>query len=269
MREVSAAGRTFIEGFEGCSLTAYLCPAGVPTIGYGHTAGVKMGDALPNKDAADDLLHVDLITLEASVDRALGDAPTTQHQFDAMVSLAFNIGYGGFASSTVLRDHKGGNASDEPRAFGMWNKAMIDGSLTSVPGLTRRRAAEAAVYMTPEAAPHPMPAPEGVVAQSMPQAVEAPKPVAQSKSVVTGVVGGAAALGAVADQVQPALSAVQQASDAASGAATSMGGVKAALGSLIGGQALTIVLTAGAACCIGYVVWRYVQKSRRGEVVHS
>lgn len=171
---VSTEGRSFIEGFEGCRLQAYLCPAGVPTIGYGHTDNVKMGDMLPDQAAADALLSEDLVRFGNVVSFDLDGAATTQHQFDALVSLAFNIGLGGFAPSTVLRNHKAGNMADQPRAFGLWNKATIDGRLQDVPGLTRRRAAEAAVYLTPERAPHPMPAPAMI--EPMPQKVEPPPP---------------------------------------------------------------------------------------------
>lgn len=173
---VSPAGRSFIEGFEGCRLQAYLCPAGIPTIGYGHTDNVKMGDTLSDQAAADALLSADLVRFGNVVSFDIDRAATTQHEFDAMTSLAFNIGLGGFVTSTVLRLHKAGDKAGAARAFGLWNKATIDGQLQPVAGLTRRRAAEAAVYLTPEEQPHPMPEPV-IAPESMPQAVATPAPV--------------------------------------------------------------------------------------------
>ena len=100
-REVSAEGRALIQKFEGLSLTAYLCPAGRWTIGYGHTDGVQPGDKI-TQGHADNLLKVDLTSYGKAVDDALGACDANQHEFDAMVSLAFNVGIAGFKGSTVL-----------------------------------------------------------------------------------------------------------------------------------------------------------------------
>ncbi len=158
--QVSTQGRSLIESFEGCRLAAYLCPAGVPTIGYGHTAGVKMGDTLPDKTAADNLLSQDLVGFAGQMDRALAGVPASQHQFDAMVSLAFNIGMGNFSTSTVMRQHKAGQYAAAAAAFALWNKATVDGQLQVLPGLVSRRAAEAALYQTAD-----------INAENMPRAV--------------------------------------------------------------------------------------------------
>src|SRR5258707_10613533 len=104
---VSADGRKLIEQFEGLSLSAYQCPAGVWTIGYGHTQNVKPGDTV-TAEMADTLMSSDLATFGRVVEFDCGGAPTGQHEFDALTSLAFNIGLGGFAGSTVLRLHKAG-----------------------------------------------------------------------------------------------------------------------------------------------------------------
>ena len=147
--KVSEAGRRLIEGFEGCRLAAYRDIVGVWTIGYGHTEGVHLGQIITQAQAdqmlADDLDHV----YGPGVLDAIGDVPTTQAQFDAMTSLAFNIGVGGFARSTVCRMHKAGNYTAASEAFVLWNKA---GGRT-LEALTRRRLTEAKLYLSEAASP--------------------------------------------------------------------------------------------------------------------
>lgn len=142
--KVSEAGRRLIEGFEGCRLTAYFDVVGVPTIGYGHTDGVRPGQVITQAQA-DQMLADDLGEVYGpGVLAAIGDAPTTQAQFDAMASLAFNIGVGAFKSSTVCRMHKAGNYTAAAEAFHLWNRA---GQRVLEP-LTRRRLAEAKLYLS-------------------------------------------------------------------------------------------------------------------------
>lgn len=244
---VSDEGREFIARFEGLSLKAYLCPAGVPTIGYGHTKGVKMGDTLPSKKAADALLAKDLVSFGGQVWAGCGSA--TQHQFDALVSLAFNIGIGGFLSSTVLRMHKAANFSAAAAAFNMWNKATIDGQLQPVAGLTRRRAAEAAMYLTPDVADAP---------QSMPQAVEAPPPLPAGVEVQPS---GNLMLGDIKK------STIVQGSNhgalvAAAGTVASVGTAASSFAGLDYKMILALAALA-AVCGIGAIVYLLLVKSRR------
>jgi len=238
-REVSAEGRTLIQQFEGLSPTAYRCPAGKWTIGYGHTDGVQHGDRI-TRDHADDLLRADLASYGNAVDQALGACAATRHEFDAMVSLAFNVGVAGFKGSTVLRLHRQGDRQGAARAFGLWNKAMVDGRLQEMAGLTRRRAAETAFYLTEDA--------PGL--KDMPQAVAPPASVAASRSVLAGGVTVAAGAASVADQVAPVLNSI-----ATTGA--SLKGVMQ-----LGGATLSIIAVAGAA----YMLWRHIRQRRRGEV---
>ncbi len=172
MLKTSLAGRTFIEGFEDCALRAYRCPAGVLTIGYGHTLGVKPGDVLPNVAAADALLSADLASFEAELNRLLAGVATTQHQFDAMLSLEFNIGVDNFSGSTVLKMHKAADYAASAAAFHLWCNALVDGQLEPLPGLVRRRSAEAVVYLTANDDEHPMPAPVSLA--PMARAIGAP-----------------------------------------------------------------------------------------------
>jgi len=137
---VSDKGLSLIKEFEGCELKAYLCPAKVWTIGYGHTKGVKPGQTITQFEA-DELLRMDVE--DHDISDLLGDTPTTQDQFDAMSSLAFNIGLTRFAGSTVLKRHKLGNKLGAANAFLMWK--LSNGRV--LPGLVRRREAERKLYL--------------------------------------------------------------------------------------------------------------------------
>lgn len=264
-RVTNPAGQAIIKDAESLKLVGYLCPAGKPTVGWGHTGpDVRVGMTI-TRDQAVALFNRDLEWAEECVETSC-KIPPNDNQFSAMVSLCFNLGVPQFKSSSVLRLHNAGKFDQAAASFALWNKAMVDGQLVVMPGLVIRRAKEAALYMTPDVFGDVS---RPVASPPMPQAVEPPKSVATSKSVVTGVVGGVAGVGAVADQVAPAIDAVRSASDAAAGAATSMGAAKAALGSLIDGRALPVVLMVLAVGCIAFVVWRYIIKARRGEVVSS
>lgn len=135
---------------EGCRLHAYKDPAGVWTIGYGHTGpDVQPGTSIEG-EGAENLLEQDLAKFEDGVDDALSDdADTSDNEFGAMVSLAYNIGLGNFRSSSVLRFHNAGQKQDAAAAFLMWNRAagrVLD-------GLTRRRQQERALYLKPDSEP--------------------------------------------------------------------------------------------------------------------
>lgn len=146
MMQVSAAGRELIERNEGLRLDAYPDPAtgGDPwTIGYGDTGpDVVPGLTITQEEASRRLTDRLDRDFGAHVNRQIGDVPTTQGQFDAMVSLAYNIGNGNFNKSSVLRFHKAGNETGAAASFALWNKAA--GRVMK--GLTRRRAEEAAMY---------------------------------------------------------------------------------------------------------------------------
>lgn len=138
---------------EGCRLKAYRCPAGVPTIGWGHTGGVKMGDTC-TQEQADAWFSIDLSVHADGVQREL-KRDASDNELGAMVSLAYNIGLHGFAKSTVLKRHNEGDRQSAARAFALWNKAHINGVLQVVDGLTSRRAREAALYLSDDSQPMP------------------------------------------------------------------------------------------------------------------
>jgi lysozyme len=131
---------------EGLRLKAYQDQAGVWTIGYGHRAGVHPSNVI-TKDEAVRLLSVDLNIFEVPVN-SLTRIGTTDNQFAAMVSLAFNIGIYGFQTSTVLRKHNLGDTAGAAAGFPLWDKAHIDGQLVVDPGLLARRQREAALYLS-------------------------------------------------------------------------------------------------------------------------
>lgn len=143
--KLSQAGKDLIKSFEGLELRVYPDPAtgGAPyTAGYGHTGsdvkpGMKVTQAM-----ADAWFDKDAQKFEEGVS-ALLTAPTTQAQFDAMVSLAYNIGLGNFRSSTLLKKHNAKCWSCAAGQFLVWNRAA--GKVMD--GLTRRRNAERAMYL--------------------------------------------------------------------------------------------------------------------------
>jgi len=143
MRRINRAGRELIKSFEGCKLDSYRCSGGVATVGYGHTGPDVRIPMTITQERAEELLDNDLRRFEVGVEALVGNAATNDNQFSALVSLAFNIGLGALATSTVLRRHKAGNPVGAANAFLMWNKA--GGRV--LPGLMRRREAERRLYL--------------------------------------------------------------------------------------------------------------------------
>lgn len=141
MRKINDAGLALIKSFEGLRLEAYRCPAGVLTIGYGSTGPHVKQSMVITPGEAERLLLEDLEWFEHGVEIIAG--PATDNQFSAMVSLAFNIGLGRFATSTVLKRHKLGNRVGAANAFLLW----VRGGGRVLPGLVRRREAERKLYL--------------------------------------------------------------------------------------------------------------------------
>jgi lysozyme len=143
---------SFIKQWEEFRAIAYQDQAGVWTIGYGTTiykngTPVKEGDGITEENACLELLHeCDGIArkITAFVNRDLH-----QHEFDALVSFAYNIGTQGFKHSTLLRELNYGRPIHEDY-FIMWHKVTIDGKLRPSKGLMRRRLAESRLFKTGE-----------------------------------------------------------------------------------------------------------------------
>lgn len=137
----SDRGLALIKSFEACSLTGYADVGGVPTIGWGHTGpNVRVGATI-TQATADALLRMDLCYAEI----ALVGLALNQNQFDALVSLVFNIGGANFSGSTLRRFLKQGNHAAAARQFLVWDN--VHGK--EVAGLKRRREAECKLFMTP------------------------------------------------------------------------------------------------------------------------
>lgn len=133
-------GLDLIKEFEGFMAKAYKCPAGVYTIGYGHTAGVKEGDVI-TKERANDLLQNDVAWAEKSVERMV-KMPLGGNQFAALVSLVYNIGSGNFQKSRVLQFLNKFQATDACSAFA--DHVFAGGK--KLKGLVRRREAEQKLF---------------------------------------------------------------------------------------------------------------------------
>jgi GH24 family phage-related lysozyme (muramidase) len=142
MRWLAEPGLALLKSFEQCRLSAYRDSVGVPTIGWGHTAGVSMGMTC-DQPQADRWLVGDV---QAAVNSCDANAPQnlTQNQFDALVVFTFNVGIGAEAHSTLLAKLKAGDMAGAADEFLKWDHA---GGVV-VPGLTRRRKAERALFLT-------------------------------------------------------------------------------------------------------------------------
>ena len=139
--KTSSKGVSLIKQFEGCRLKAYKCPAGVWTIGYGHTAGVKEGDMI-TQETAESYLRNDLVTYEKAVMNYDGIYHFNQNQFDALVSFTYNCGAGNLKNLTQSGKRTIAQISEK---LLLYNKA---GGVTLL-GLQRRRAAEKVLFDTP------------------------------------------------------------------------------------------------------------------------
>ena len=136
--KTSSKGVSLIKSFEGCRLKAYKCPAGVWTIGYGHTAGVKEGDCI-TQEQADDYLRSDLEKYEKAVLNYDGIYHFNQNQFDALVSFAYNCGIGNLKNLTQSGKR---TISQISTKLPLYNKA---GGVV-LRGLQRRRSAEKELF---------------------------------------------------------------------------------------------------------------------------
>ena len=231
--KTSNRGLSLIVQFEGFRPDAYLDPVGIPTIGFGFIRGVKMGDKMTLAEARDRLKR-EIVEYEQGVLAACTRKPN-QNQFDAFVCFAFNVGVAGFKKSSVLKAHNRGDYQAAARAFGLWNKA--GGKVFT--GLTRRRAAEAALYLEPvdiDLADEPEP---------MPQLVEPERPMTASTINRASVAAGTTATLAAAGE---ALQTVQ--------------GVRYGLAGLEDWIVPALLVVVVALC--GYIIWERVNQRKGG-----
>lgn len=236
---VSHRGIALIKEFEGFRENAYADPVGIPTIGYGFVQGVKMGDRMTRAEA-EARLYLELREYEHAVETAC-TVPPNQNEFDALVCFAWNVGIAGLRKSSVIRAHNRGDSAAAARAFGLWNKA--GGKVFA--GLVRRRAAEAALYLTPVDS-HETASPSVQTEPSpMPQAVDEERPMTASTiNRSAAVAGGSAAVATVAE------------------VANTTASLKFSLQSL--GDWLVPALLVVTVLAVGYIVWERVQLRKRG-----
>lgn len=140
---ISETGLKLIRDFEGFSPTPYRCPAGLMTIGYGHVIDKSEAytDAGISPKEAETLLKQDVNIVEQAIDR-LVEVPLSQHQFDALVSLVYNIGTHAFEKSTLLRYLNAGDTEKAAREFSRWvySRGRV------LQGLKARREAESQLF---------------------------------------------------------------------------------------------------------------------------
>lgn len=145
---VSRAAIELIKRFEGYRRNAAQLPDGRWTIGYGHTLTAREGAEVSEADA-EALLIYDLIAVQHAVNESVY-APLTQNQFDALCSFAFNVGLDNFRRSQVLKRLNAGAHVQAACAMELWRKVDFEGERIVLDALVRRRAAEKALFLTPE-----------------------------------------------------------------------------------------------------------------------
>ncbi len=146
--QVSPAALDMIKRFEGYERRAVQLPDGRWTIGHGHTRGARAGAEVSESDA-EALLIYDLIPITEAIDQAVF-TPLTNNQFDALASFVFNIGVEPFQRSAILRRINAGEMVQAAFELEIWRKADFEGERIVVDALVRRRAAEKALFLTPD-----------------------------------------------------------------------------------------------------------------------
>lgn len=235
MMKLSNPGRERLKRLEGFRGDAYIpVPGDKITIGYGFTHGVKMGDVMARAEA-DARLIEELRPYEMAVWQACTNEPN-QNEFDAMTSLCYNIGPARFKRSTVLKAHNRGDHQAAARAFGLWNKS--GGKVYA--GLTKRRAEESALYLTPM--------PDDVsdpIAPEMPQRIDSESSMVESPINRSAVVAGGTAAAATVAETARTVADVKYSTQA------------------LGDWLVPVLLIVVVALC-GYVVWTRVKQRREG-----
>ncbi len=241
---INVAGQKLVTASESIRLKAYFCPAGVPTIGRGHTKGItaQMVREGYTITAAEEqaLFEADMQEWEDAILAMLIRTPN-ENQLAACVSLAFNVGLEGFRTSSVKKAYERGDDQAAARAFGLWNKITDPKTKQKVVsnGLSIRRAKESALFLTPVAS-------VGViVAEDMPQAVAAPKTMGQSNINRASIVaGGTTAVVAVSESVNTV---------------TNLKSSVEGLGTWV--IPLLLIVAVGA---IGYIIWERFGQRKNG-----
>ena len=133
-------GLDIVKEAEGLRLSAYLCPAGIPTIGYGHTKGVKLGDTC-TREQAEGWLENDFFMAKQDV-KAVVRVPLRENQLDALASFVFNLGVRKLIQSTLLKKLNAGDYSGAAAEFDKW----VFAGKVKLNGLVKRRASERQLF---------------------------------------------------------------------------------------------------------------------------
>lgn len=260
-------GLNLIKSLEGEKLVAYLCPAGVWTIGVGHTSAAGLPRVVPGMkitpQESDSIFRLDIDRFEDQVESLLAKSriEVAPYEFDALVSFAFNVGMGAFRTSSVFKRLARGDRPGAAAAFLQWNKARDPKTkqLVVLPGLVRRRQAEKLLFegevtraleKAMYAAGSPMPR---KVARPVP-----PKTMATSKTGNAAVAGGSAGALVAFEAAREAVHQAQSARDSAQSAGE-LFGVSGSTALLLG--AALIIIAAAA-----FVWWDRRRKLREDLV---
>jgi lysozyme len=238
---LSDDGRALIESFEGWlkpradgSFDAYQCPAGVWTIGPGCTEGVHQG-MVRTRDECDRMFARELGHFEIIVGRLVA-VPLTQHEFDAILSFAYNCGQGALETSTLLKELNAGRHANVPAQLLRWTK----GGGKVLNGLIRRRKAEGALFLSGPALIEHDPSHYGPMPQQV-EAVASNSAASVVKSSRTFKGAAVATLGLLGSKAMAWFGVV---GDAAAQAETAMSGLKP-LSALLGQHAEGAMLIVG------------------------
>lgn len=142
--KISKKGINLIKGFEACKLTAYICPAGKLTIGWGHTGKDVVKGLKITQERADELLLNDIRIAENAINN-LVKVELNQNQYDALVSFVFNVGVSAFKKSTMLKFL---NVGHFPLAAGQFDRWIYSKGVV-LQGLVKRRKIEKDLFMKP------------------------------------------------------------------------------------------------------------------------
>ena len=264
----SAKGISLIQLFEGFRGTAYLCPAKVWTIGWGHTSAAGAPPVVKgmmiNKVQGEQILRDDLRKFETKVRELIATAKvnvTTQDEFDAFVSFSFNIGLGAFAGSTVLKRYLRGDKAGAAEAFLAWNRATVNGVKVVLAGLSRRRQAERALFLGDRVVAEAIAPTCGPMAQSV-CAPAKREPMAKSGTGNAAAVTGASGVMVAFEGARQAVGIIGDVKSSASEAAGLIPGVPDNAAILVG---LGVLIAIGA----GVIWFRRWRRSREDEVIEN
>lgn len=141
--KVNFVGKDLIKKYEGCRLEAYKCPAGIWTIGYGHTGQDVFEGKTITQQEADNLLSKDLTRFEKFLNRVI-KVPVNQNQFNALASFTYNVGMGALQNSTLLKKLNNNDLIGAANEFDRW----VYANGKKLEGLIKRRKAEKELFLS-------------------------------------------------------------------------------------------------------------------------